>query len=75
MKHRHADIESTSGTPQNADRRQLMLTVLTVGVSATLARKAQAAPRLDVIPENTTRGYRETDHVRDYYASTRLRRV
>ncbi|MBR9729309.1 formate dehydrogenase [Shewanella intestini] len=53
------------------DRRQMLKTLAagaTVGAAATLSTSASAAePK--VAAENKSSGYRETDHIRNYYAS------
>jgi hypothetical protein len=73
------DPASTTSSPPAAPEisRRRFLFALSAGsagavaASATPALVAPAAPATGS-PEATTSGYRETDHVRDYYATTRL---
>jgi len=65
----------TTGAP-DAKRRRFLLALGAGGAgAAAVATNALAAP---VLPEtsaakgDTPQGYRVTDHVRDYYASTRI---
>jgi shikimate 5-dehydrogenase len=66
-----------SASPEANVKRRRFLLALGAGGAASAAAAAQAigAP---VAQENTaaerteSRGYRETDHVRHYYASTRI---
>lgn len=67
---------SASPSPQTDVKRRRFLLALGAGGAATAAATAQAvaapvAPVAAAADESGT-GYRETDHVRTYYASTRL---
>jgi hypothetical protein len=56
-------------------KRRRFLFALGAGSASAAAAAAPIAAKLDAAAapaEEASRGYRETDHVRDYYASTRL---
>jgi hypothetical protein len=69
---------SATPSPQADVKRRRFLLALGAGSAATAAATAQAivAPVVPAAPvsapDEKTSGYRETDHVRNYYASTRL---
>jgi hypothetical protein len=77
---RDGHVPTTSATPSpNADlKRRRFLFALGAGSAAGAAAAAQAiaapvATAANAAPEGErTSGYRETEHVRDYYASTRI---
>ncbi len=64
-------IENSKDTSINEDRRQLLKGITTAAVaSAVVSGAAQATSTevVDIEPENKkTTGYRETQHIRDYY--------
>jgi len=55
-------------------RRRRFLLALGAGTATAAAAAAPVAPPVEVAASTgeTSQGYRETEHVRDYYASTRL---
>ena len=73
---RSDSASTTSSPPAPEISRRRFLFALSAGsagavaaaASPALAKTANAA----AAPAATTSGYRETDHVRDYYATTRL---
>ena len=70
-----ACITSSPATPQISRRRFLFaLSAGSAGAVAAAASPALAKPAAAAVaaPAATTSGYRETEHVRDYYATTRL---
>lgn len=68
---------SASPAPQTDVKRRRFLLALGAGGAASAAAAAQAVAA-PVVPtpaakaDEQTSGYRETDHVRTYYASTRI---
>ena len=73
-------VDRSSKAPQSAappspdTRRRRFLAVLGAGSAGAVAAAvpmAQAVPAAAVAAAESD-GYRETDHVRDYYATTRL---
>lgn len=69
-------VPSATPAPQDSKRRRLLF-ALGAGGAATAAAAAQAvAAPVAALPEAAAEarkpGYRETDHVRTYYASTRI---
>jgi hypothetical protein len=65
-----------SATPEADPKRRRFLLALGAGGAASAAAATQAiaapiAPQ-EAHPQQQSRGYRETQHVRDYYASTRI---
>jgi len=74
--HQPTGPSASPATPTDAKRRRFML-ALGAGGAASAAAAAQAVTS-PVIPDpagtadDKGLGYRETDHVRTYYASTRL---
>ncbi len=66
---------ATPALATNARRRRFLMTFGAGAAGAAVAAPALAAPAaLVTAPEAKpgTQGYHETDHVRSYYASTRL---
>jgi hypothetical protein len=66
---------SPSATPEaDLKRRRFLLALGAGSASAAAATQAIAAPvaQQEAAPQEQSRGYRETQHVRDYYASTRI---
>jgi nitrous oxide reductase len=68
---------SASPSPDANLKRRRFLFALGASSAATAAAATQAiaAPVAAVTPaatQETSSGYRETEHVRDYYASTRI---
>lgn len=66
---------SSSAGPQISRRRFLFaLSAGSAGAVAAAASPALAKPveSANATPNASTSGYRETEHVRDYYATTRL---
>ena len=56
-------------------RRRFLLALGAGGAGAAVATSALASPALPAVTEDaaeSSQGYRETDHVRDYYATTRI---
>lgn len=73
----HPPTSPSAVTTPRADlKRRRFLLALGAGSAATAAAAAQAvAPAVEAVaPQDVAAksGYRETDHVRDYYASTRI---
>jgi hypothetical protein len=71
-----ARITSSSPAASQISRRRFVfaLSAGSAGAVAAAASPALAKPAEAAVaaPGATTSGYRETDHVRDYYATTRL---
>ncbi len=70
-------VPSAAPAPQTDVKRRRFLLALGAGgaASATAAAQVVAAPVVPVpaaTADEKSAGYRETDHVRTYYASTRL---
>jgi hypothetical protein len=74
-------VGPSTGTPAAASspsvsRRRFLFALSAGGAGAAAAVAAPAlatsAAGNDVVAAPATSGYRETDHVRDYYATTRL---
>jgi hypothetical protein len=67
---------SSSPGPEPSKRRRFLFALSAgsaVGAAAAVAGPAIAAPAAEATPAQGKRaGYRETEHVRDYYATTRL---
>ena len=75
---REAPASNSTHAPQSADlkRRRFLLALGAGGAGAAavvtqplVAPVAELAPAAEPVPGT---GYRETEHVRDYYATTRL---
>ena len=70
--------EAQASTPTHVSstnlRRRRFLLALGAGTATAAAAAAPVAPPVDATTpaDETSQGYRVTDHVRDYYASTRL---
>jgi hypothetical protein len=75
---RHVPTTSSVSPAPNANlKRRRFLFALGAGSAATAAAVTQAiaapvAQATNAVAPSGKQGYRETDHVRDYYASTRL---
>jgi hypothetical protein len=70
-------VQPVSPAPQADPKRRRFLLALGAGSAAggATAPQAVAAPLADAAPAATPKakpGYRETEHVRNYYASTRI---
>jgi len=70
-------VASAESTPHANLKRRRFLLALGAGSAAGAAAATQAiatpiAPTAAAEAATQTKGYRETQHVRDYYASTRL---
>jgi hypothetical protein len=66
--------EAAHASSTNVNRRRFLL-ALGAGSASAATAAAPVAAKLDAAAapaEEASRGYRETEHVRDYYASTRL---
>ena len=61
-------------TPTDSKRRRFLLALGAGGAgAAALATQSLAAPVAPVAAEtDRPQGYRETEHIRDYYATTRI---
>jgi len=72
----HQPTTSASPSPDANLRRRRFLLALGAGSAATAAAATQAVAGPVAVgeaqPQAKSSGYRETDHVRDYYASTRI---
>lgn len=70
---RHASVNAHSSTT-DLKRRRLLFALGAAGGASAAAAAAPIAAQADVATavEETSKGYRETEHVRDYYATTRL---
>lgn len=68
-------VPSTPAVPQST-RRRFLFALSAGGAGAVAAAAAPALARpvegAAIAADASTSGYRETDHVRDYYATTRL---
>lgn len=60
--------------PADSKRRRFLLALGAGGASAAaVAAQSLAAPVVPAVAEvDAPKGYRETDHIRDYYATTRF---
>lgn len=60
--------------PADSKRRRFLLALGAGGASAAaVAAQVRAAPVVPAAAEaDSPKGYRETDHIRDYYATTRI---
>lgn len=71
-----ASVPTHSAQSTNLKRRRFLFTLGAGGASAAaVAAQPLTAPLREVAAEAataTSQGYRETDHVRDYYATTRI---
>lgn len=68
----NAPQSAASHSPDTRRRRFLFaLGAGSAGAAAAAVPMAQAVPAAPVVAAESD-GYRETDHVRDYYATTRL---
>lgn len=72
-----ASVQAHAATPTPTDskRRRFLLALGAGGASApAVATQSIAAPVAATVPAAPTaaQGYRETEHVRDYYATTRI---
>jgi len=65
---------SSASTPTDLRRRRFLLALGTTGASAVAAPALAAVPEVATPPmeADRTSGYRETDHIRDYYDSARI---
>ncbi|MFO1314040.1 MAG: formate dehydrogenase [Burkholderiales bacterium] len=65
-----------TATPIDAKRRRFLLALGAGGAgAAAVATQSLAAPAADAVAQaapEAAQGYRETEHVRDYYATTRI---
>ena len=67
--------EARAARAPDAKRRRFLLAFGASAAGAASASAIAAAPAAAALPtadEPATSGYRETDHVRSYYATTRL---
>ena len=67
--------QERSSRPANLRRRGFLLTVGTGGaatVAVALKPLSQAVPEVPVAEGAASQGYRETQHVRDYYRTTKI---
>lgn len=74
--HAHAPTHPSAPAPTPDIRRRRFLLGVTAGGAAAVAGAAPAAASAIVSPEetsaaDTSAGYRETEHVRHYYATAR----
>jgi hypothetical protein len=71
-----ASVPTQPAQATNLKRRRFLFTLGAGGAGvAAVATQSLAAPLREVAAEAPTeksQGYRETDHVRDYYATTRI---
>lgn len=68
-------LPSAAHSPETSQKRRRFLFALSAGSAATAVPAAAAVIPTQVEAQAKparSSGYRETDHVRDYYASTRL---
>ena len=72
----HASVTTQPAQATNLKRRRFLFTLGAggAGVAAAATQPLAAPLREAAAPEVTAKsqGYRETDHVRDYYATTRI---
>jgi hypothetical protein len=71
----HVPTDSSATPEANLKRRRFLFALGASGAaSAAAATQAIAAPvaQASATAEQPSHGYRETQHVRDYYASTRI---
>jgi hypothetical protein len=70
-----ADREQPSPAPTNLRRRRFLL-ALGTGGAATMATAlkpiTEATPELPSAAPQASQGYRDTQHVRDYYRTTKI---
>jgi hypothetical protein len=67
--------DKTTPAAPNPRRRRFLFTIGTGGVAAAAAAirpVSDATPELTTPAPSTGSGYRETDHVRDYYRTTKI---
>ena len=66
--------DTTHAPSTNLKRRRLLFALSAAGGASAAAAAAPIAAQAEVATaaQDTSQGYRETEHVLDYYASTRL---
>ena len=74
---RHVPTAAPVAAPSNGKRRRFLFALGASGAGAAAAIAAPAvaatvAPSAAAAAEGRPGGYRVTDHIRDYYATTRL---
>ena len=70
-----ADRDRSSSAAANRRRRNFLLTLGTGGVAAVAAAIkpiSDATPELQAPAAQAGQGYRETEHIRDYYRTTKI---
>jgi hypothetical protein len=70
-----ASCEKSSSAPANLRRRGFLLTLGTGGaatVAVALKPLSEATPELPIAAPEASQGYRDTQHVRDYYRTTKI---
>ena len=71
-----ASVRTQSAPSTDLKRRRFLFTLGAGGAgAAAVATQSLAAPLREVaapVAEEKSKGYRETEHVRDYYATTRI---
>jgi hypothetical protein len=67
--------DPSSSAPANLRRRGFLLTLGTGGaatVAVALKPLSEALPELPAAAPETSQGYRDTQHIRDYYRTTKI---
>lgn len=70
-----SDLDRSSSAPANLRRRGFLLALGTGGaatVAVALKPLSEAIPKLPIAAPAASRGYRDTQHVRDYYRTTQI---